>query len=186
MLVRITWALVVAALGTLIGGFFTPDSNVLLFVAIGLALAVILLVLVSWARRAREATSYGFEGRRRATVGAAKDTSDEELFAALERDEEFAVGGTRRARRPRQRPARRTTAARPGGKPKAKPKPKAKAKPKAGAARKTTASKAKPARKAKPKAQRTRTTRPKARQPRRRPPETPAEPPSAPPAPPET
>lgn len=161
MLVRITWALVVAALGTLIGGFFTPDSNVLLFVAIGLALAVIVLVLVSWARRAREAPSYGF-GESRAARAAVDDSAEEELFAALERDEEFAGSGARRARRSGRRPARTTAARRPAGKPKAKAK--AKAKPKAKAAPKAGASKAKPTRKAKPKG-----SKAKPRQPRPRP-----------------
>jgi hypothetical protein len=155
LLVRITWALVVVALGTLIGGFFTPESNVLLFVAIGLALGVIVLVLVSWARRAKEPGGFGFEERRPVAAGAEAE-DDEELFAALERDEEFAVGGRRSSRRPRPRPGRKSSTARPEGKPKAKAKPKAKSKAKA--ARKTTArapsseTKAKPTRKAKPKA----------------------------------
>jgi hypothetical protein len=165
LLVRITWILVVAALGTLIGGFFTPDSNVLLFVAIGLALSVIVVVVVSWARRAREAPSYGFE-EGLALTEEEEEVPDEELFAALERDEEFAVGGRRRSRRPRRRPAPRTPQARPS-KPKAKPKAKAarKAKPKA-----TGAAKPKSTRKAKPKAGGRKATRPKAKPPRRRPP----------------
>ncbi len=173
MLVRITWALVVAALGTLIGGFFTPDSNVLLFVAIGLALCVIVLVLVSWARRAREATGYGFEERVSVAGRRSAEATDEELFATLEEDEEFAVGGRSRARRPQRRPAGATATSRPRSKPKskakAKPKSGAKAKPKA--ARKSTASgqaKPKATRKAKPKAAR-KATRPKAQQPRPRP-----------------
>ncbi len=164
MLVRITWALVVAALGTLIGGFFTPDSNVLLFVAIGLALSVIVLVLVSWARRAREAT--GYEERAAFTGGRGSDAG-EELFASLEDDETY-VPSSRRRSTSRQRPARRTGTARPTT---AKAKPKAK--PKAKAAKSTGgASKAKPTRKAKPKAPARKTTRPEARQPRPRP-ETP-------------
>ncbi|MGH2758885.1 MAG: hypothetical protein ACRDKJ_04895 [Actinomycetota bacterium] len=173
MLVRITWALVVAALGTLIGGFFTPDSNVLLFVAIGLALCVIVLVLVSWARRAREATGYGFEERVSAAGRRRVEATDEELFATLEEDEEFAVGGRSRARRPRRGPARAGAASRPRSAPKAKAKPKSGAKAKPKAARKSTASdraKPKAARKGKPKATR-KATRPKARQPRPRPPE---------------
>lgn len=173
MLVRITWALVVAALGTLIGGFFTPDSNVLLFVAIGLALCVIVLVLVSWARRAREATGYGFEERVSVAGRRSAEATDEELFATLEEDEEFAVGGRSRARRP----ARRAAGAGATSRPRSKPKAKAKAKPKSGAkakpkaARKSTASgqaKPKAPRKAKPKAAR-KATRPKAQQPRPRP-----------------
>jgi hypothetical protein len=152
LLVRITWILVVAALGTLIGGFFTPDSNVLLFVAIGLALSVIVLVLFSWARRAREGAPYAFD--EDLAFADEEEAGDEELFAALETGEEFAVGGPR-ARTARRRPAGKTSKSKAKGKARAKAKtqPRAKSSAKPTAARKAgpkagggtaTRSKAKP------------------------------------------
>lgn len=151
MLARITYGLVIIALGCLIGGFFTRESNVLLFVSIGLSVVAIALVLVGWARRAREAP-VGFEEE------VAYDEEEEALVDALS-DEELAFveeRAPRRARRP---------AARPRTKPKAG-KPKA-AKPKAKAAAAKSKAKAKPAaRKAKPK---TTTRKPQAR-PKRKPP----------------
>lgn len=149
MLARITYLLVIIALGCLIGGFFTRESNVLLFVSIGLSVVAIALVLVGWARRAREAP-LGFD--QDVAYGEAEE--EEALTDALS-DEELAFVQDRTTRR---RPA----AARPRTKPKAKAaarKSKAKPKPKA---------KAKPAaRKAKPKT--TTTRKPQAR-PKRKPP----------------
>ena len=111
MLARITYLLVVVALGSLIGGFFTRESNVLLFVSIGLSVVAIALVLVGWARRARE-VPVGFE-EDLAFAGDEDDDLDELAFVE-------------------ERPARRSTAARPKTKPKAA-KPKAKPKAKAAA-----------------------------------------------------
>jgi FtsZ-interacting cell division protein ZipA len=159
--------LLLVGLGLLIGGFLTEDSNVLLIISIVVELAVIILVLGAWARRAREASSYGFE--EAPAIDA--EPEEEDLYATIVDDEEFAVGGRRttRERRPARRPASRKTGAKPARKPKAKPaaertaklKP-AKAKPKA------KASKPKATRKAKPKA--AGTARPKAKPARRRPP----------------
>lgn len=156
MLARLTYGLVVIALGTLVGGFFTRESNALLFVSIGLSVVAIALVLVGWARRAREAPAEEL---------AFADDDD-----ALLSDEELAFVEGRTPRRAR----RTTSAARPSTKPKAKPK--AKPKPKAAAARAKPTSSAKPraARKPKPKAAPARKpqARPKRKPPRPRP-ETP-------------
>jgi hypothetical protein len=159
LLARLTYGLVVIALGSLIGGFFTRESNALLFVSIGLSVVAILLVLVGWARRAREAP-VGFEEE----LASADD--DEARLS----DEELAFVGERTPRRAR----RATSAGRPKTKPKAKPK--TKPKPKAAAARAKPKSSAKPreARKAKPKPQAARKPQagPKRKPPRPRP-ETP-------------
>jgi FtsZ-interacting cell division protein ZipA len=169
LLIRITWLLVLVGLGLVIGGFLTTDSNVLLILAIAVEIAAIILVLASWARRAREASAYGYEEEVSFADDDTGEAKEEELYAALEADEEFAVGG-RRAASSTRRPARKKTGS-PAGRSTAKAKP-------AASARKTTAkstskakgaAKPKPTRKAKPKAQGT-TTRPKAKQPRPRPP----------------
>lgn len=91
MLVRTTWALVLAALGTLIGGLFTEDSNVLLFIAIGLGVCVILLLAVSWTRRAREASTDGVQDE----LAFAEETETAE-------EEAFTVGDGRRPQRTRR------------------------------------------------------------------------------------
>jgi outer membrane biosynthesis protein TonB len=144
VLARITYGLVVIALGCLIGGFFTRESNVLLFVSIGLSVVAIALVLVGWARRAREAP-VGFDE----DLAYARD--DDDLLS----DEELAFV--------EERPSRRTTTA-SRAKPKAA-KPKAKAKPKP----KATTAKRKPAAARKPKAKPATARKPQAR-PKRKPP----------------
>lgn len=170
MLIRITWLLVLVGLGLVIGGFLTTDSNVLLILAIAVEIAAIILVLASWARRAREASALGYEEEEVSFAGEdTGETKEEDLYAALEADEEFAIGARRTASSTR-RPARKKSSS-PASRSTAKAKPaastrktaaKSTAKPKSTAKRKTTS-------KAKPKAQGT-TTRPKAKQPRPRPP----------------
>jgi outer membrane biosynthesis protein TonB len=159
VLARITYGLVVVALGCFIGGFFTRESNVLLFVSIGLSVVAIALVLVGWARRAREAPSFD-------ELAYASD-EDEALVGALS-DEELAFVEERAPRRARRAKA---STARPRTKPKAaKPKAKPKAKP---AVRRSTARKpSKPASARKPKPKSTARkpqARPKRKPPRRRP-----------------
>jgi FtsZ-interacting cell division protein ZipA len=164
VLARITYGLVIIALGCLIGGFFTRESNVLLFVSIGLSVVAIALVLVGWARRAREAP-LGFDE----DLAYAGDEDDEALVDALS-DEELAFveeRGSRRSRRPKASTARPRTKPK-AAKPKAKPKPKAKAKPAASRAKPTAKAKAKP----KPKTTGKPQARPKRKPPRPRP-ETP-------------
>jgi len=167
VLVRITWGLLLAGLAFLIVGFLTDDSNVFLIISIVIELAVIVLVLGAWARRAREASAEGFTE----VPALSAEPEEDELYASLSDDEEFAVGGrrtSRTARRPARRPAPRKTGAKPAAKPKAKP----------AAARtaKLKPAKAKPSkpkattRKAKPKAKAAGTARPKAKPARRRPP----------------
>lgn len=180
VLIRITWGLVLLGLGLVIGGFLTDDSNVLLILAIAVEIAAIVLVLASWARRAREATEAGVAPDATYARDDTDQTQEEELFAALESDEEFAVGGRRTAARPASRPAARKAAgSSPARKSTSKPKPSAAGK--STAARKSTTAKsgakstakkpakAKPTSKSKPKGKGT-TSRPKATQPRRRPP----------------
>jgi FtsZ-interacting cell division protein ZipA len=173
VLIRITWGLVLLGLGLVIGGFLSDDSNVLLILAIAVEIAAIVLVLASWARRAREATEAAASDELAYASDDTDQTQEEELFAALESDEEFAVGGRRAAPRPATRPARKSSGSSPARKSTAKAKPSAAArKPAAKSGAKSTAkkpAKAKPASKAKPKAKGT-TGRPKATQPRRRPP----------------
>jgi len=139
VLARITYLLVVVALGCLIGGFFTRESNVLLFVSIGLSVVAIALVLVGWARRAREAP-VGFDEE----LAYAGD--DDDLLS----DEELAFVEDRAPRRTGTRTKPKAS------KPKAKPKAKAKRKPAAKA-------------KAKPKAKAKAQARPKRKPPRPRP-----------------
>lgn len=181
MLVRITWGLLLAGLAFLIVGFLTDDSNVFLIISIVIELAVIVLVLGAWARRAREASAEGFA--EVPTLSA--EPEEDELYASLSDDEEeFAVGGrrpSRAARRPARRPAPKKTGAKPAAKPKAKPaaertaklKP-AKAKPAKAKSSKAKSSKPKgAARKAKSKAKpksKAAGTAPKAKPARRRPP----------------
>jgi FtsZ-interacting cell division protein ZipA len=156
VLARITYLLVIIALGCLVGGFFTRESNVLLFVSIGLSVVAIALVLVGWARRSREAP-LGFEEE----LAYADEDED-----ALLSDEELAFVEERTPRRTRTK-----STARPRTKPKAT-KAKAKAKPKA-KPRASSTTKAKPAaRKAKPKSAGKPQARPKRKPPRPRP-ETP-------------
>lgn len=173
MLIRITWGLVLLGLGLVIGGFLTSDSNVLLILAIAVEIAAIVLVLASWARRAREATETAASDELAYASDDTDQTQEEELFAALESDDEFAVGGRRAAARPATRPARKASGSSPARKSTAKAKPSAAArKPAAKSRAKSTSkkpAKAKPTSKAKPKAKGT-TSRPKATQPRRRPP----------------
>lgn len=152
MLARITYLLVIVALGCLVGGFFTRESNVLLFVSIGLSVVAIALVLVGWARRSREAP-VGFDE----DLAYADDDED-----TLLSDEELAFVEERSPRRSRTAAASRTKprAAKPKAKP-AKPKP---------AARRASTSKAKPKAtkpKAKPKAAKPKTG-PKRKPPRPR------------------
>ena len=131
MLARITYGLVIIALGCLIGGFFTRESNVLLFVSIGLSVVAIALVLVGWARRAREAP-LGFD------EDLAYADDDEDALVDSLSDEELAFveeRTPRRSRRPKASTARPRTKPK-AAKPKAKPKPKATRKPQARAKRK--------------------------------------------------
>jgi FtsZ-interacting cell division protein ZipA len=171
VLVRITWGLLLAGLAFLIVGFLTDDSNVFLIISIVIELAVIVLVLGAWARRAREASAEGFTE----VPALSAEPEEDELYASLSDDEEFAVGGrrtSRTARRPARRPAPRKTGAKPAAKPKAKPAAERTAKLKPAKAKaKAKASKPKAAaRKAKPKAKAAGTARPKAKPARRRPP----------------
>lgn len=80
MLARVTYGLVGLALATLIAGFFTSESNVLLYISIGLSLAAIILVLVGAARRAREVPA--------ADLAAAAFGDEEELEYTYEEEEE--------------------------------------------------------------------------------------------------
>jgi FtsZ-interacting cell division protein ZipA len=179
LLIRITWALVLAGLGLVIGGFLTTDSNVLLILAIAVEIAAIILVLASWARRAREATAGGFDEELTFAGDDTSETQEEELYAALESDDEFAVGGARRTSRSTSRPARKPAGSSPARKSAAKAKPAAAARksaakstaktPAKSAAKKPAKAKAPVKAKAKPKAP-AKATRPKAGQPRRRPP----------------
>jgi FtsZ-interacting cell division protein ZipA len=153
VLARITYLLVVVALGCLIGGFFTRESNVLLFISIGLSVVAIALVLVGWARRSREAPAT-FE-EELAYAGDDEDAlSDEELAFVEER-------GPRRTRKAAARPATKPKSAKP------KAKPRAKAATSGASARKT----AKPSAARKPKAKPVRKpqARPKRKPPRPRP-----------------
>lgn len=165
MLARVTYGLVIVAVGTLIGGFFTDDSNVLLFISIGLSVGAIALVLVGWARRAREAP-VGFEE----DLAFAEDEEEEEaLLGALDEEElAFVEDRPRRSRRTSR------SKARPRTKPKASPKAKPKAKPRSvstakGRAKRSASAKPRPARKAKPKSSGKGGARPKRKPPRRRP-----------------
>jgi outer membrane biosynthesis protein TonB len=166
VLVAVIWGLVVLAAVFLALGFFVSSSNLLLILAIVFALAAIILVLGSWARRARDASTAVFDDTISFGEEEEGEPDDEDLYSALDTDtkEEFAVGGRRD--RPARRPAPRKSGAKPAAKPKPKPKPKAKPKPKPTASKSTEGRKpaaAKP--KAKP------TSRPKAKPPpRRRPP----------------
>ena len=180
VLIRITWGLVLLGLGLVIGGFLTTDSNVLLILAIAVEIAAIVLVLASWARRAREATEAGAADELAYASDDTDQTQEEELFAALESDEEFAVVAVARPRaRPATRPARKTAGSSPARKSTAKAKPAASARKKAPAksTRSTSAAKkpakAKPTSKAKPKA------KPKAKGTTSRPKATPPRPPTA-------
>ncbi len=182
MLVAIIWGLVVVAAAFLAIGFFLTSSNVWLILAIVFAIGAIVLVLASWAGRARQTSASIFDDTISFGDGeeGEGEDDDEELYSALDTDtaEEFAVGSRRP--RPARRPAARKSGAKPARKPAAKAKAKPKAKPSAAKSKSTraksttskaTASKstakrkpaAKPA-KAKP------TSRPKAKPTRRRPP----------------
>ena len=174
-MIRITWALVVVGLGLVIGGFLTDNSNVLLILAIAVELAAIILVLASWARRAKEASTQTYDDdltfAGEPAVGGDDDDDEEEADDdTFITDEEFAVGGRRKAssaRRPAARstraPARKPAAKKPAARKPAARKPAAK-KP---AARKPAAAKKPAARKAKPKTQGS--ARPKSKPQRRRP-----------------
>lgn len=154
MLARVTYALVIVAVGTLVGGFFTEESNVLLFVSIGLSVAAIVLVLVGWARRAREAPAFETE---------AGEEEEEALLEALD-EEELAFVEERR-------PRRTSRAKRPTTKAKAKPKPRAKPRTASTGRRRTSSAARKPqaARKTKPKSAGKGSARPKRKPPRRPP-----------------
>lgn len=78
MLARVTYGLVALALATLIAGFFTSESNVLLYISIGLSLAAIVLVLVGAARRAREVPAADL---------AAEAFGDEEEYEYVDEEE---------------------------------------------------------------------------------------------------
>lgn len=82
MLARVTYGLVGLALATLIAGFFTSESNVLLYISIGLSLAAIVLVLVGAARRAREVPAADL---------AAEAFGDEEEYEYVDEDEEEEI-----------------------------------------------------------------------------------------------
>lgn len=176
LLTRITWALVVVGFGLLVGGFLVSDQNILLILAIAIELAAIILVLASWARRAKDAadaydTDLSFAG----DDTAGDDTDDDDELLETFADEEFVVGGpgsrrssrkpATRARKPKAA-ARKTTGARAKTKPAAKRKPAAKSKP--SAKRKPPAkAKAKPAAR-KPAARKPATRKPARPKPQRR------------------
>jgi FtsZ-interacting cell division protein ZipA len=177
VLVAVIWAFVAIGAALLIIGFLTSGSNILLILAIVFAVIAMILVLGSWARRAKEATTAGFDDTI-AFGGASDDDEGDELYSKAGDDtaEEFTLGSRRD--RPERRPAARKSGAKPAAKPKAKPKASGRSGAKPTRA-KSTASKAtakrKPTRrsesggaqsKPKPKP----TSRPKAKPPRRRPP----------------
>lgn len=173
-MIRITWALVVLGGALLIGGFFMSDQNILLILAIAVELAAIILVLASWARRAKDAADAYDEDLSFGTVG--DDTAgdeDEELLETFA-DEEFVVGG-RSARKPARKSARKS-----GSKPAARSKPKPAARKAKPAARKTKAAKKAPTRKsaakprttAKPAAKKPAARKPTKSKPQRRKPST--------------
>lgn len=125
MLARITYGLVIVAVGTLIGGFFTQDSNVLLFISIGLSVAAIALVLVGWARRAREAP-VGFD-EDLAFEEEELEEEDEALLGALD-DDELAYVEDRPSRRKPKSKAKARAKSTSRSKPKAKAKSTSRAK----------------------------------------------------------
>jgi hypothetical protein len=143
LLARVTYALVLAALGTLIGGFFTKDSNVLLYVSIGLSVGAIVLVLIDAARRAREAPESAFE---EAPAPATEVISDDVLEAFEEDeiepfdDEDYEDFEEEPAPRPARRPAAGRTA-KPAARAKTATRAKTAAKTSARTAAKTTAAK---------------------------------------------
>lgn len=164
VLARATYALVIVAVGTLVGGFFTENSNVLLFVSIGLSVAAIVLVLVGWARRAREAP-VGAEGEP-----GLEDDEEEGLLEGLDDEELAFVEERRRGGRRGARSKARPRASKPKAKPKAKPRSRAKPRSTSAAKKRAKRASSKPssARKTKPKATGKGATRPK-RKPRRPP-----------------
>jgi FtsZ-interacting cell division protein ZipA len=159
LLIRITWALVAVGFALLLGGFFMDDQNILLILAIAVELVAIILVLASWARRAKDAAD-AYE--QDLSFGSATDDTeeDDELLETFA-DEEFAVGGRQSSRpatkrKPAKKPAARKTAAKSTTSTAAKRKPAAKSKPAASKAK----AKPKPAARkpAKPKPQRRKPT----------------------------
>jgi hypothetical protein len=187
LLIRITWALVVAGFGLLVGGFLASDQNILLILAIAVELAAIILVLASWARRAKDAAEAYDEDLE---FEVSDDTAGDDDLIETFVDEEFAVGGrgqarkkaparkpaTRSARKPAAKPVARKPAAKPAarkpaarssapksaGKPAAKRKPAAQAKP---SARSKPTAKPKPAARAKPQARKPAKRKPQRRRP---------------------
>jgi FtsZ-interacting cell division protein ZipA len=183
LLIRITWALVVAGFGLLVGGFLASDQNILLILAIAVELAAIILVLASWARRAKDAAEAYDEDLE---FEVSDDTAGDDDLLETFVEEEFAVGGrgqarkkspARRpaarsarkpaARKPAEKPAARKPAARSNapkssGKPAAKRKPAAQAKP---SARSKPTAKPKPAARAKPQARKPAKPKPQRRRP---------------------
>jgi len=189
LLIRITWALVVVGFGLLVGGFLASDQNILLILAIFVELAAIILVLASWARRAKDAAeAYDDEDLE---FEVSDDTAGDDDLLETFVDEEFAVGAREQSRK---KAARRKPAARPaakagaktaarkpatarkpaakssakssaksgGRKPAGKRKPTAKAKP---AARSKPTAKAKPAARSKPQARKPAKPKPQRRRP---------------------
>lgn len=145
MLARITYGLVIVAVGTLIGGFFTQDSNVLLFISIGLSVAAIALVLVGWARRAREAP-VGFD-EDLAFEEEELEEEDEALLGALD-DDELAYVEDRPSRRKPKSKAKAKARAKSTSRSKPKAKAKSTSRAKSTSSRKSTGtSKAKTTRK---------------------------------------
>ena len=135
MLARVTYALVLAALGTLIGGFVTKDSYVLLYVSLGLSVGAIVLVLIDAARRAREAPEAAFE------EAPGTEVISDDVLEAFEEDEiePFDDEDYEEYEEPAPRPARRAAATR------AKPAARAKTTTRAKSAAKTSKTSAKSA-----------------------------------------
>lgn len=158
----VTYGLVIAAVGAVVGGFFMSESNVLLFVAIGLSVAALALIVFGWARRSREAP-IGFESEDLSFDDPEfleTDEEDDALLGALDEQELAFIEDV--PQRSSRRTASRSTSKRSSSKgssskprarkttassAKAKPKPKAKAKAKAQA-------KAKPAKRKPPRPRR--------------------------------
>lgn len=155
MLARVTYGLVGLALVTLIIGFFTSESNVMLYISIGLSVAAIVLVLVGAARRAREAPADELAAEDYADLGdddelpddvlaAFEDEEDEDLaelpddFDDFDEDEFFDLDEEDEDED--VAPVRSKSKTKAKSKPKAKPKAKAKAKSKSKAKAKATSS----------------------------------------------
>jgi hypothetical protein len=171
LLIRITWALV--ALGAiLLGiGFAASDQNILLILAIAVELAAIILVLATWARRAKDAADAYDEDL--SYTGVSDDTEGDDDLLETFADEEFAVGGRTASRKPARssRPKSTRSGSRKSGAAKSSPRSGSKPSARKPAARKSAAkpTKAKPTAKAKPTGKAKPTAKPKAKPAARKP-----------------